>query len=164
MLRGDAMNKRILIAGIAVLAALAFISWRRVPSEAVNADLGARVAADEQAQTSQNTKSLVDDNDQKELAEFLTAIGPAKSTTGMTVMPTFLVKGVEPGSPADIVGLKEGDLIVNIDGHQTDSFKVLLRMTRKEPGTPVTMDVLRYNPDIGKRDHYKTTMPLAARR
>ncbi|MEK6410814.1 MAG: PDZ domain-containing protein [Acidobacteriota bacterium] len=155
------MSKRMLTATVVVLALVAFVGWWKVLSGTANADQSGRPSVDAQAQQSENTQSRLAEDEPKEMAEFLRTIGPAKSMTGVSVMPTFLIKGVLPGSPADIVGLKEGDLITNIDGHQADSFKVVLKMTRKEPGTPVNMDLLRYNPETGKYDYYKSTILLA---
>src|SRR6266404_1068307 len=164
------MSKRMLVAAVVVLATLAVVGWWKALSRTVNADQSGRPSMEEKSQSSENeqsriaqqkTQSRIAEEDEREMVEFLHTAGPPISMTGVTVMPVFLIKGIVTGSPAQTVGLREGDLIANIDGHQADSFKVMLRTTRKEPGTPVTMDTLRYNTDSGKYDHYKSTMPLA---
>lgn len=154
------MSRKVLAGMVVVLAIAAFAGWWKVISGTITADQNGRTNV-EQSQPTGKTQSVVAEDETREMAEFVRTLGPPKSMTGDSVMPTFLIKGVLRGSPAEIVGLKEGDLIVNIDGQQTDSFKVILKMTRKEPGTPVNMDILRYNPDTSKYDHFKSTMPLA---
>jgi len=156
------MSKRILVAAVVVLATLALVGWWKALSGSVKADQDAKPNMEAQSQPAENAQARrVAEDDEREMVEFLRTVGPPRSMTGVTIMPAFLIKGVLPDSPAHGVGLREGDLIANIDGHPADSFKVMLRATRKEPGTPVTMDLLRYNPETGKYDHYKSTMPLA---
>ena len=155
------MSKKMLVAAVVVLATLALVGWWKVLSGTVKADQNGRPNMEGQSQPAENAQSRVAEDDESEMVEFLRSAGPPKSMTGVSIMATFLIMGVLPNSPAQTVGLREGDLIANVDGHQADSFKVMVRTTRKEAGTPVTMDILRYNPDTGKYDHFKSTMPLA---
>jgi S1-C subfamily serine protease len=101
--------------------------------------------------------------DQRILREFIDGLGPAKSTTGITGVMGFVIDDIDPGSPAEIVGLKKGDVILNVDRHEVSSLKPIMKMTRKDPGAPVTMIVSRYNPEMNRIEHTKVTMPLAAR-
>lgn len=57
-----------------------------------------------------------------------------------------LVVGVEPGSPARLVGLQEGDLIVAFKGEPIGGIDELLRkLVGAEIGVPSTMTILRRN-------------------
>lgn len=62
------------------------------------------------------------------------------------------VISVTPGGPADKAGVKEGDLIVGVDGLPVQTFDSLLSylLTNKSPGDTVTLTVLRgdQNTDI----------------
>lgn len=101
--------------------------------------------------------------DQKDLGEFIERLGPAKSTTGITGFMGFLIDDIEPGSPAEIVGLKKGDVILNLDRQEVSSLKPIMKMTRQDPGTPVTMTVWRLNSETNRIEYSKVTLPLAAR-
>lgn len=55
-----------------------------------------------------------------------------------------LVTEVQPGSPAETGGLREGDLITALDGAPLEGMTELASQIRQlEPGTPVVFDVLR---------------------
>jgi len=55
-----------------------------------------------------------------------------------------IVSNVEPGSPAERAGLKQGDIITAIDGKQIDESNSLRNIIASAaPGTEVTMTVLR---------------------
>lgn len=55
-----------------------------------------------------------------------------------------LVSAVEPGSPGDQAGLKQGDVITAIDGRQVSDANVLRnQVASARPGTSVTLSVLR---------------------
>jgi serine protease Do len=55
-----------------------------------------------------------------------------------------LVSGVEPGGPADQAGLKQGDVIVAIDGRKvTDANAVRNQIAGTTPGSAVSIDVVR---------------------
>ncbi|MDP3316341.1 MAG: PDZ domain-containing protein, partial [Devosia sp.] len=45
-----------------------------------------------------------------------------------------LVRSVEPGSPADDMGLRVGDLIVSLNGNRTDSAEAFARAAAGRPG------------------------------
>jgi serine protease Do len=55
-----------------------------------------------------------------------------------------LVAGVEPGSPAELGGVKPGDVIVNMNGEKLDDFKDLSKLVAKaEAGSESTLQVKR---------------------
>jgi serine protease Do len=60
-----------------------------------------------------------------------------------------LVQGVESGSPGDKAGLRQGDLIVAMDGRQIkDTEELRLRVTDRSPGTKVELAVMRDKKEI----------------
>jgi len=55
-----------------------------------------------------------------------------------------LVSKVEPGSPADKAGVKQGDVIVAIDGEKISNFnELLLKISSKLPGEKAEIEVFR---------------------
>lgn len=49
---------------------------------------------------------------------------------------------MEPGSPGDVAGLKEGDVVTAIDGAPVGSMEQLQRLVRRRrPGERVRLDV-----------------------
>ncbi|MFP4512584.1 MAG: S1C family serine protease [Acidimicrobiales bacterium] len=63
--------------------------------------------------------------------------------------PGALVQEVTPGTPADDAGIEVGDLIVSIDGQPIRGVRDLrASILALEPGTPVTVTVVRDDSDI----------------
>jgi serine protease Do len=55
-----------------------------------------------------------------------------------------LVQDVSPGSPAARAGLKPGDVVRKFNGHPvSDSAELLAMVASTNPGTPVTLEILR---------------------
>ena len=55
-----------------------------------------------------------------------------------------IVTNVEPGTPAEEIGVELGDLIVSIDGSVTDGSSALIAAIRdKQPGDSVTVAIVR---------------------
>ena len=68
--------------------------------------------------------------------------------TDAGIEPQFMpgpiaVHQVSPGSPAEKAGLRAGDQIVSVDGHQFHYVGTLLAYMKAFPGKTLTMDVLR---------------------
>lgn len=60
-----------------------------------------------------------------------------------------IVTNVEPGTPAEEVGVAQGDLIVAIDGSVTDGSSALIAAIRdKQPGDSVTVAIVRDSESI----------------
>jgi S1-C subfamily serine protease len=63
---------------------------------------------------------------------------------GLSVVTGLLVLGVESGSPAELAGLREGDIIVEFDGHPVASVDDLHRLlTQGQIGIKVGLSLLR---------------------
>ncbi|MGE0130817.1 MAG: DegQ family serine endoprotease [Blastocatellales bacterium] len=63
---------------------------------------------------------------------------------GLKDVRGVIVSGVEPGSPAERAGLKQGDVITVINGKQIDDGNSLRNLVASSaPGTEVTMTILR---------------------
>ena len=69
----------------------------------------------------------------------------------------FLVHLVEPGSPAEQVGLRPGDLITSINGRQVNSIEDILQIAEGAPGQSIEIVYMRYNPTTSQPEGYRTT-------
>jgi serine protease DegQ len=81
---------------------------------------------------------------------YLGIIEPAQVTPefaeafGLDVDEGVAVVGISPDSPADEAGLREGDVIVAIEGEETPTVESLFARLRDfEPGDTVTLDIVR---------------------
>lgn len=63
--------------------------------------------------------------------------------TALNVKSGVLVSAVEEGSPAEKVGLAAGDIIMELDGVKTDSYKDLKMAISERPNTKVKIVFLR---------------------
>jgi len=70
----------------------------------------------------------------------------------------FMVKNVEQGSPADQAGIKSGDLITFLNGHQVDSVTELQQTINGSGDKVVEVTYLRFNPDTNHYDQRKVTV------
>jgi regulator of sigma E protease len=66
---------------------------------------------------------------------------------------TLTVGEVSPGSPADIVGLREGDRIYAVDGARVTEFEELYNAVQDTEGRPIDLSVDR----SGRRLHFNLT-------
>ncbi|RMH41555.1 MAG: PDZ domain-containing protein [Gammaproteobacteria bacterium] len=70
---------------------------------------------------------------------------------------------VYPNSPAEKAGLREGDIIVRVNGQAIGDLPKFIRwVSRLEPGEQLTLEVLRQNAD-GKREHLRLSVTLAVK-
>ena len=72
------------------------------------------------------------------------------ATFNLTATSGALIKGdgqnfaVQQGSPADIAGLKEGDIITTIDGHALDlNHSLGYVISQKNPGDVIHLTIIR---------------------
>jgi regulator of sigma E protease len=71
----------------------------------------------------------------------------------MGILPQFMpgpikVHDVVSGTPAEKAGLKAGDQIVSVDGHEFHTVSTLLAYMQAFPGKELTLDVLREGKDV----------------
>ncbi len=70
--------------------------------------------------------------------------GPTAKGLGLEVPKGALVHGVEPGSPAEKAGIKEGDVILKVDGEEVHSVNDLQsKIARHHPDEVVQVEVWR---------------------
>jgi serine protease Do len=152
------MKKRFLIACITILLLSVFaIVWKTFSGNAsANPGEGATREAQIESQAAQNGMIERD-----EIDEYMKSLPPPKSMTGISGLPSFWIRNVLPDSPAAIAGLKSGDLILTVDGQGVKSMKVMLDLAQKNPGTSVTLDVVRFNAETKEYENLKVAMPTA---
>jgi regulator of sigma E protease len=68
--------------------------------------------------------------------------------SSLGVLPQYVrtpigIKEVEPGTPAATAGLRAGDAIQSVDGHQFHTVESLLAYMKAGQGSPITLSVLR---------------------
>ena len=91
-----------------------------------------------------------------------------KAQVGLNVSKRFgyaTVVSVVPGSPADKVGLTDGDILEAVDGHDTRdlSLAVIRLMLNGQPGTPVSVSVVRPSKAVpDKLDMTRTLVAMPA--
>ena len=52
--------------------------------------------------------------------------------TGVVVRRDFLIRGVRPGTPAEVAGVKAGDLLLSLDGRLINSVSAALDVMRSK--------------------------------
>jgi len=52
--------------------------------------------------------------------------------TGVVVRRDFLIRGVRPATPAEVAGVKAGDLLISLDGRLINSVSVALDVMRSK--------------------------------
>ena len=70
--------------------------------------------------------------------------------TRLSLVPEIVVSGIRVGSPAQEAGLKEGDIILAVNGKSVHEFKLqeILSMINYKEGKKVRVLVERYNKDL----------------
>ena len=71
-------------------------------------------------------------------------------TTRLSLVPEIVVSGIRAGSPAEEAGLKEGDVILAVNGKRVDHYKLqeILSMINQKEGKKVRLLIERYNKDL----------------
>jgi hypothetical protein len=73
-----------------------------------------------------------------------------ENRTRLSLVPEIIVSGIRAGSPADEAGLKEGDIILAINGKRIHKYKLqeVLNMINEKEGKKVRVLIERYNKDL----------------
>jgi predicted metalloprotease with PDZ domain len=70
--------------------------------------------------------------------------------TALNVESGILVSGVQQDSPADVAGIKQGDIIVKIDGTVISDYKTLKTTVADRPMQKVKVDFIRSDKKMSK--------------
>lgn len=73
-----------------------------------------------------------------------------ENTTRLSLVPEIIVSGIRAGSPAEEAGLKEGDVILAVNGKSIHSYKLqeVLQMLNERKGKRIRVVIERYNSDL----------------
>ena len=72
------------------------------------------------------------------------------NTTRVSLVPEIVVSAIRAGSPADEVGLREGDVILAVNGKPVHRYKLqeVVQMINEKKGKRVRLKIERYNSDL----------------
>ena len=70
--------------------------------------------------------------------------------TRLSLVPEIIVSGIRAGSPAEEAGLKEGDIILAVNGKSIHSYKLqeVMKMLNEKEGKRIKVLIERYNKDL----------------
>ncbi|MCE2611440.1 aspartyl protease family protein [Flavobacteriaceae bacterium D16] len=73
-----------------------------------------------------------------------------QNTTRLSLVPEIVVSGIRAGSPAAQAGLREGDVVLAVNGKSIHSYKLqeVLKMINKKEGKRVKLLIERLNNDL----------------
>ena len=73
-----------------------------------------------------------------------------ENKTRLSLVPEIIVSGIRAGSPAAEAGLKEGDVILAVNGKKVHKYKLqeILKMINEREGKRVRLLIERYNRDL----------------
>lgn len=73
-----------------------------------------------------------------------------ENRTRLSLVPEIIVSGIRAGSPAADAGLKEGDVILAVNGKEIHDYKLqeILQMLNEREGKKVRVQIERYNKDL----------------
>lgn len=70
--------------------------------------------------------------------------------TRLSLVPEIIVSGIRAGSPADLAGLQEGDLILSVNGKSVHNYKLqeVIKLLNERRGKEIRVLIERYNKDL----------------
>ncbi|MCW5517715.1 aspartyl protease family protein [Muriicola sp. Z0-33] len=73
-----------------------------------------------------------------------------ENRTRLSLVPEIIVSAIRAGSPAEEVGLQEGDVILAVNGKQVHKYKLqeVMKMLNEKEGKKVRLLIERYNKDL----------------
>ena len=73
-----------------------------------------------------------------------------ENRTRLSLVPEIVVSSIRAGSPAEQAGLREGDVILSVNGKRVHDYKLqeILEMMNQRKGKRVRVLIERYNKDI----------------
>ncbi len=73
-----------------------------------------------------------------------------ENRTRLSLVPEIIVSGIRAGSPAEQAGLREGDIILAVNGKKIHKYKLqeVLNMINEKEGKKVRVQIERYNKDL----------------
>ncbi|MEX0287537.1 MAG: PDZ domain-containing protein, partial [Flavobacteriaceae bacterium] len=73
-----------------------------------------------------------------------------ENRTRLSLVPEIIVSGIRAGSPAAEAGLKEGDVILAVNGKRIHQYKLqeVMKMMNEKEGKRVRLLIERYNKDL----------------
>lgn len=73
-----------------------------------------------------------------------------ETQTRLSLVPEIIVSGIRAGSPAHEAGLKEGDVILAVNGKRVHRYKLqeVLKMLNQKEGKRIKLLIERYNSDL----------------
>lgn len=73
-----------------------------------------------------------------------------ENRTRLSLVPEIVVSGIRAGSPADLAGLQEGDIILAINGKRIYKYKLqeVLKMLNDKEGKRIRVQIERYSKDL----------------
>ncbi len=73
-----------------------------------------------------------------------------ENRTRVSLVPEIIVSGIRAGSPAAEAGLKEGDVILAVNGRRVHEFKLqeIMKMINEREGKKIRLLIERYNKDL----------------
>lgn len=92
-----------------------------------------------------NRKVVIENNDNFGDVQIL-----MENTTRLSLVPEIVVSGIRAGSPAADAGLKEGDVILAVNGKRIHKYKLqqVLQMLNKNQRKRIRVLIERYNSDM----------------